>query len=124
MTVPTRVEGERPLNKPAKLKELILYISQEWPADPDYGTTRPAKTLFFADSLAYQVRGADHGHRIRPRASRPAPRSMREPTRNAQRFLEDRHLLAANDAGKRSVLPPKQTPECSITSTRKAAWRQ
>ena len=36
-----------------KLKELILYISQECASDPNYGSTHLYKTLFFADFLAY-----------------------------------------------------------------------
>jgi hypothetical protein len=36
-----------------KLKELILYISQQCASDPNYGSTHLYKTLFFADFLAY-----------------------------------------------------------------------
>jgi hypothetical protein len=35
-----------------QLKELILYISQQCAADPNYGSTHLYKTLFFADFLA------------------------------------------------------------------------
>jgi hypothetical protein len=46
MTVPTRVEGERPFNKPAKLKEWILYISQECAADRTTGLHVPQRRSF------------------------------------------------------------------------------
>ena len=40
-----------------KLKELILYISQDYESDPNYGSTHLNKLLFFADFLSYAKYG-------------------------------------------------------------------
>jgi hypothetical protein len=72
-----------------KFKELILYISEQYRSDPDYGSTVLNKVLFFADSIAYgklgqPITGADY---IRERRG-PVPRAVRLLSRSPLQELE------------------------------------
>ena len=83
-----------------KLKELILYISQQYRSDTDYGTTRLNKVLFFADFLAYAkfgtpITGAEYmreRHGPVPRAVRAPSQILREMKRAGELRLEDTPL--------------------------------
>jgi hypothetical protein len=60
-----------------KLTELILYISDRHETDESYGSTRLAKTLFYADFLFYAKRGRSiTGERYIRRPNGPMPDSL------------------------------------------------
>jgi hypothetical protein len=60
-----------------KLAELILYISDRHEMDESYGSTRLAKTLFYADFLFYaKHRRSITGERYIRRPNGPMPDSM------------------------------------------------
>ncbi|HET6960154.1 MAG TPA: Panacea domain-containing protein, partial [Vicinamibacterales bacterium] len=61
-----------------RLKELILYISQESASDPDYGWTALNKILFFSDFLAYAKFGKPiTGTEYMREKHGPVPRPLR-----------------------------------------------
>ncbi len=60
-----------------KLRELILYISDRCETDEAYGSTRLAKTLFYADFLFYSKHGRSiTGERYIRKPNGPMPDSM------------------------------------------------
>lgn len=64
-----------------KLKELILYISQQEKSDPEYGSTLLNKLLFFSDFLAYAkfgkpITGVEYMRELHG----PVPRPVRVPS--------------------------------------------
>src|SRR5687767_8161280 len=64
-------------NQHRKLAELILYISDRHETDETYGSTRLAKTLFYADFLFYaKYRRSITGERYVRRPNGPMPDSM------------------------------------------------
>jgi hypothetical protein len=72
-----------------KLKELILYISEQYKSAPEYGSTVLNKVLFFCDFIAYgkfgqPITGADY---IRERHG-PVPRAVRLMSRSPLQELE------------------------------------
>jgi hypothetical protein len=69
-----------------KLKELILYISQQCASDPNYGSTHLSKLLFFADFLAYAkfgnpITGAEYMRERHGPVPRPVKMGEQSPLR-------------------------------------------
>lgn len=63
--------------KHEKLRELILYISDRSETDERYGSTRLAKTLFYADFLFYTKHGRSiTGERYIRKPNGPVPDSL------------------------------------------------
>lgn len=63
--------------KHRKLAELILYVSDRHEADESYGSTRLAKTLFYADFLFYAKHGRSiTGERYVRKPNGPMPDSL------------------------------------------------
>lgn len=74
----------------ARLRELILYVSQKSSDDPRFGATKLNKILYFADFIAYRLHGKPiTGAEYQRLSWGPAPKRLR-PIRD--RMVEDREL--------------------------------
>ena len=77
--------------KHRKLAELILYVSDRHETDDTYGSTRLAKTLFYADFLFYAKHGRTiTGERYIRKPNGPMPDSM---LNVRDRMVRDRELV-------------------------------
>ncbi|MFA7100674.1 MAG: Panacea domain-containing protein [Bacilli bacterium] len=69
------MSGLKVKNPQAKMRELILYISEQLSDDPKFGSTKLNKVLFFADFLHYRNKGESiTGQEYWKLANGPAPR--------------------------------------------------
>ena len=89
---------------PAKFRELLLYVARRSEDDPTFGATKLNKILFFADFLAYGMRGRSITGATYQRLPRgPAPREL---------LPQQRALTQAGDAivseGMRFNFPQKR----------------
>lgn len=108
-----------------KLKELILYISQESASDPNYGSTALNKILFFSDFLTYAkfgnpITGAEYmreKHGPVPRAVRAGARSpIKELERAGDLRLEATRLTGVTKEMTRVKPIPNRQPDMSLFS--------
>lgn len=78
----------------SKLKELILYVSQQCATDPMFGATKLNKILFYSDFTAYRTLGkAITGAEYQKLVMGPAPRRLK-PLR--EKMIEDGDLVVQN----------------------------
>jgi len=86
------------LENNARMKELIVYISQKSQGDKKFGATKLNKILFYSDYLSFARRGQSiTGHDYQRLPQGPAPRRLL-PLR-AELIEEDRISLLKRDYG-------------------------